>query len=196
VFCLQGDFPQATALYWESLLWFDDDQHYSGTKNYPLRNLGFMVLLQGADERVLALLQQGVARYRDEGNQVGLGLLTDILGAVLYSAGKAAVGLAILHEALTLQVQLGQTYLVLEIIEIVASIALGQGHTMQAARLLAAATVLRRVHRLPGYPAARSYYDHTLAAARAQLDDATFAAAWAAGQVLTLEQAIAEALAV
>jgi hypothetical protein len=33
-----------------------------------------------------------------------------------------------------------------------------------------------------------------LATARAQLDDATFAAAWAAGQALTLEQAIAEAL--
>jgi hypothetical protein len=33
-----------------------------------------------------------------------------------------------------------------------------------------------------------------VAAARAQLDGVTFAAAWAAGQALTLEQAIAEAL--
>jgi hypothetical protein len=36
--------------------------------------------------------------------------------------------------------------------------------------------------------------DRYLAANRAQLDDATFAAAWAAGQALTLEQAIAYAL--
>src|SRR5262249_10879132 len=35
--------------------------------------------------------------------------------------------------------------------------------------------------------------DGSVAAARAQLDEATFAAAWAEGQVLTLEQVIAEA---
>jgi hypothetical protein len=37
------------------------------------------------------------------------------------------------------------------------------------------------------------YYDR--AAARAQLDDATFAAAWAEGRAMTVEQAIAYALA-
>jgi len=153
-----------------------------------------MVLLQGDDGRVLALLQQAVAWWREKGNQVSLGLLTDILGAVLYSAGQAEEGLAILHEGLTLQMQLGQTYVVIEIIELLAGIALGQGQTVQAARLLAATTALRRVLGLPGYPAARCFYDHTLAAARAQLDEATFVAAWAAGRALTLEQAIAEAL--
>jgi tetratricopeptide (TPR) repeat protein len=194
VICIQGDFPRATARYWESFRWFEDEQHYSGTRNYALRNLGFMVLLQGADERVLAVLQQAVAWYREKGNQVGLGLLTDMLGAVLYNAGQAEAGLAILHEALTLQMQLGQIYLVLEIIELLAGIALGQGQTVQAARLLAAASALRRVHRQPGYPAARSYSDHILAAARAQLSADAFAAAWAAGQAMTLAQAIAEAL--
>ena len=193
--CIQGDFPRATALYWESLLSFEEEQHFSQTKIYPLRNLGFMVLLQGADERVLALLQQAVAWWRDKGNQVGFGLLNHMLGVVLYSAGKAEEGLAILREALTLQVQLGQTYLVLEIIELLAGIALGQGHIVQAARLLAAATALRRAHNLPGYPAARSYSDHILAATRAQLGNEAFAAAWASGQALTLEQAIAETLA-
>jgi tetratricopeptide (TPR) repeat protein len=194
VFCIQGDFPRATALYWESFLWFEDEQHYSGTRNYPLRNLGFMVLLQGDDERVLTMLQQAVAWWREKGNQVSLGLLTDILGAVLYSAGNAEEGLAILHEGLTLQVQLGQIYIVIEIIELLAGIALGQGQTVQAVRLLAAASALRRVLGLPGYPAARCFYDHTLAAARAQLSADAFAAAWAEGQAITLEQAIDEAL--
>lgn len=192
--CIQGDLPLATALYWESLLSFQEEQHFSQTKIYPLRNLGFMVLLQGDDGRVLALLQQAVAWWCEKGDQGGLGLLTDILGAVLYNAGKAEEGLAILHEGLTLQVQLRQTYLVIEIIELLAGIALGQGHTMQAVRLLAAASALRRVHRLPGYTAARCFYDHTLAAARAQLSANAFAAAWAEGQALTLEQAVAYAL--
>ena len=42
--------------------------------------------------------------------------------------------------------------------------------------------------------AARCFYDHTRAAARAQLSADAFAAACAAEQALTLEQAIAEAL--
>jgi hypothetical protein len=37
-------------------------------------------------------------------------------------------------------------------------------------------------------------YQHYLAMARAQLDQATFNAAWEAGRALTLEQAIALAL--
>lgn len=153
-----------------------------------------MALLQGDDGRVLALLQQAVAWWREKGDQGGLGLLSHMLGAVLYNAGKAEAGLAILHEGLTLQVQLGQTYIVIEIIELLAGIALGQGQTVQAARLLAAASALRRVHHLPGYPAARCFYDHTLAAARAQLSADAFDAAWAAGAALTQEQAIDEAL--
>jgi hypothetical protein len=37
-------------------------------------------------------------------------------------------------------------------------------------------------------------HDRVLAACRAALGDAAFGAAWAAGQALTLEQAVAEAL--
>jgi hypothetical protein len=37
-------------------------------------------------------------------------------------------------------------------------------------------------------------YDHVVAAARSQLDEATFAVAWAEGRAMPLEQAIAYAL--
>jgi hypothetical protein len=43
-------------------------------------------------------------------------------------------------------------------------------------------------------PIWRFAHEHCVAAARARLDAATFAAAWAEGQELTLEQAIDEAL--
>ena len=45
-------------------------------------------------------------------------------------------------------------------------------------------------------PIYQAHYQRGVAAARALLNDATFAAAWAAGRELTLEQAIAEALVV
>ena len=44
------------------------------------------------------------------------------------------------------------------------------------------------------WPTTHADYERSVAAVRAQLDEATFAAAWAAGHALTLEQAIAEAL--
>jgi hypothetical protein len=40
----------------------------------------------------------------------------------------------------------------------------------------------------------RAAFDRRVAAARARLDEAAFAAGWAAGQAMTLDQLIAEAL--
>jgi len=47
----------------------------------------------------------------------------------------------------------------------------------------------------PWHPGEHHVYALILATTRAQLDEAAFAVAWAAGQQLTLEQAVAEALA-
>ena len=44
------------------------------------------------------------------------------------------------------------------------------------------------------FPAEQTAYERQLLAARAQLGEEAYAVAWAAGQALTLEQAIAEAL--
>jgi hypothetical protein len=44
------------------------------------------------------------------------------------------------------------------------------------------------------WPANRIAHDQNVAIARTQLDEATFAAAWAEGRAMTLEQAVAYAL--
>ena len=64
----------------------------------------------------------------------------------------------------------------------------------RAARLWGAAERLRQSLGCRPAPAARATYERAQALARAQLGDEAFAAAWAAGPALTLEQAIAEAL--
>jgi tetratricopeptide (TPR) repeat protein len=65
----------------------------------------------------------------------------------------------------------------------------------RAARLWGAAERLREALGCRPAPAARATYERALAAARAELGEEAFAAAWAAGGALTLEQAIDEALA-
>jgi hypothetical protein len=70
---------------------------------------------------------------------------------------------------------------------------LGQGE--RAARLYGAAEALqaRTGATLPNQ-AARALHERQVAALRAQLDPATFAAAWAEGRAMTLDEAIAYAL--
>jgi hypothetical protein len=75
-----------------------------------------------------------------------------------------------------------------------AGVVSAQGQPERAARLFGAAAATRRLIGAPLAPTERSRYERLLAAVRAQLDEGTFAAAWAAGRTLPLEQAIAEAL--
>ncbi len=70
-----------------------------------------------------------------------------------------------------------------------AEIAAAQGQAERAGRLFGAAARL-----LPATSPSREELNSRSAAARAQLDTATFEAGWTAGQAMTEEQAITEAL--
>lgn len=61
---------------------------------------------------------------------------------------------------------------------------------MRAALVFGAAEVLREEIKAPRPVAHRADYERRVAAARAQLDEAAFATAWAEGQEMTPEQAL------
>jgi len=71
-----------------------------------------------------------------------------------------------------------------------------RGQPAHAARLLGCAKALRESAEVPLPPIHRAAYERDVALVRAALDEDAFAAAWAEGRALPLEQAIAEALAV
>lgn len=75
-----------------------------------------------------------------------------------------------------------------------ARVAIGQAQPERAARLWGAAQALREIIGAQIPSGERSIYDHAVAAARAQLKEAAFAAAWAEGRDMTRKQAIAYAL--
>lgn len=75
-----------------------------------------------------------------------------------------------------------------------AGLAAVAGQPERAARLFAAAEALLDAIGAPLSPADRAESQRDLAAARAQLDSAAFAAAWDAGQVMSLEWAVDQAL--
>ena len=72
--------------------------------------------------------------------------------------------------------------------------AVTQGQAEQAAWLLGAAEAPREIIGAPVPPVDRAGYDSQVAAMRSQLDEARFAAAWAEGRAMTIEEAVEYAL--
>jgi predicted ATPase/class 3 adenylate cyclase len=194
VACNQGDLPRATTLYWEALLLVQDER-YSFKSIWPLRNLGRLALVHGDDGRVRALLQQHVGWFREKAALSGLISLIHVLGAVVNAQGDTEQGIAILRDGLILQQQAGQQEEMIESLEAFAEVAIGQSRAVRAARLLGAAEALRITIGAQRESAACRAYERDVAAARAQLGEAAFAAAWAEGRMMTLADAVAEALA-
>ena len=80
-------------------------------------------------------------------------------------------------------------------LEGVAVLAAESGRCEAAARLLGASAAMRDAAGAPVPANDRADYDRLLDRVRAALPGAAFAAIWAAGRALSLEEAIAEALA-
>lgn len=81
-----------------------------------------------------------------------------------------------------------------ESFEGLAGVACAQGQQERAARLFGAVEVLREALHAPMPPAARPDYEGQVATVRAALGESAFAAAWAKGRAMPMEQAISEAL--
>jgi hypothetical protein len=99
------------------------------------------------------------------------------------------------HESLTLLQHTGSREYIANGLEGMAGIAAVSAQSQRAARLFGAADMVRIPASLPLPPVMREEYEHDLEIICAQLDNDTFATAWAAGRALTLDEAIAEALA-
>jgi hypothetical protein len=113
---------------------------------------------------------------------------------VIHAQGDDERAWALLREGLTLLTKERNRHYLAENLEITAGLAAGKGQPERATRLLGAADALRESIGAPRPPGTRANYERAVAAAGAQLDKATFATAWEAGRMMTLEHAIAFAL--
>jgi predicted ATPase/class 3 adenylate cyclase/DNA-binding XRE family transcriptional regulator len=183
----QGNIARATRLYWEAVRLLQEvGDRWSIL--WPMRNLSWLALIQGDDGRVRALLEEHVAWCRDK-QSVDPAFVLHLVGALTNAQGDATRATALLRKALALQQQFNP-HLIGESLDGYAWLAVGQGQPAGAARLLGATESMLA----GGVPSWRFAHQQLVAAVRAQLDEAAFAAAWAEGQAMTLEQAIAYAL--
>jgi non-specific serine/threonine protein kinase len=190
----QGDLERAAALYAESLALARElgDQWGSAI---VLGNLGHIALLQGDLEQAAAYLTNGLALERQVGDRNDMAVIRTNLGRVARKRGDVAQSEGLLREALAVAWELrdpGQCVLGLEALAETAGAA-RQGE--RAARLLGAAAALRETLGVPQPRSQQAEVEQAVVAARAALGEEAWAAAFASGRTLSLEQAIAEALA-
>ena len=113
---------------------------------------------------------------------------------MLLEQGDYEQAASLLKESLTLRKQTGDRHGMIESLNGLAEIAVAQGQLVRAARLFAAAETLREAIGVRLSSLEQAKYDRNVAAARAALSEGAFAEAWARGQAMTQEQAVAYGL--
>lgn len=138
---------------------------------------------------------RGLDLYRELGLTVGIARALHGLGYIAYKSGRLRDALRYVQEALEQRIALREIQGINANLEDIADIAAHSGRPAAAARLYGAAEALRAFYGTPLGLRYRREYEAEVAVARRGLPAADFDAAWMAGRALTLEQAIAEALA-
>jgi non-specific serine/threonine protein kinase len=157
---------------------------------FPLYNQALLAQRAGDDTLARSLFEESLALYREAGaNPYTADVLFD-LAHLLLRQGDPRQAAARFLEGLELAYRLGARGRCAAALQGLADTASQMAQAEVAVRLFGVAGALRDAGAtIP--PLAQQNADHTLADLRTRLDEDTFAAAWAEGQALSLDDAIA-----
>lgn len=158
---------------------------------FAFNNLGEVARVEGDYERAHQCYTESEALLRAAGDKGDLARLVHNLGYVAQHEGDDAQAEAQFRESLAMFKQLGNKRGIAECLAGLAGLGAAQERPRWAAQLLWAAEALLTESGAAWWPADRVEFARNRAAIQSTLDEDTFAAAWAAGQTMTLEQAIA-----
>ncbi|HEX9371734.1 MAG TPA: tetratricopeptide repeat protein, partial [Roseiflexaceae bacterium] len=185
----QGEVGYAATCYHESLAIgraLDDRPRIA----WALLRLGQLALARGEMQRAADAFAEGLTLAREVGDQESAAWLLYFTGRLLLQQHDLAAAAARFAESAQLLHVLGADIGVAVNLVGLADVKFHEQELTQAAQLLGAA----EPQHWPAWAAPeRAEYEQSVAAIRAHLDQATFAAAWAEGKKMTLEQALAEA---
>jgi predicted ATPase/class 3 adenylate cyclase len=178
---IRGDVASARVLTAESLSIFRKLGDRQGAAR-SVHHLGVLALREGDYAEAGARFEESLAMHREQGNGQRIALNIFCLALVARGRGEYRAADACLRESMAIARGLGYQRLLV------------MGVEGFAAVLLGAAGRVREVMHLPPQPNEGALVADSLAAARAALGEEAFAAAWAEGRSLTLDEAVALAL--
>jgi len=161
---------------------------------WSLMFLGDVVLQRGNTERAHQLYQESIDLCRALEERVLLPYPLRRLGLVMRGYGDFERTRALCQESLKLNVALGDRRFVAASLVGLAGLAITEGHGIRAAQLLSTAERLLNAIGVHLLIVDQVEYEHHLRSVRNQLDTAAFDRAWAEGQSMTMEKAVAYAL--
>ena len=188
-----GDYACAEQFFADSLGLFWQAHDQNGVASVLL-DQGLAAYYQDNDLRAAMLLETSQALFQELGDAAAIARALQGLGMIARRQGDLRRSRELLEEALRVAWEKGARLEIARCLESLAGLACAGNQPERAARLFSAVETLRQAM---GAHLPRDIHDgcdRDLAAARAQLDEEAFTAAWTAGRALTLEQAVAYAL--
>lgn len=190
---LEGDYPRAKVLF-EECLSLDREL---GDKEGIAFSLGWLADLEHHQDRTepaRVLWEQALVLHRELGDKRSVALTVHNLSEVALLQGDYAQALALSRESLSLFHELEDQWSIVYTLRTLAQLSDISGDSERATRLLASAEALCNVVGAIATGEVQEKVATILATARATLGEATFQAAWAHGEAMTLEQSVAYAL--
>ena len=187
----QGDLRQAAMFYEEGLTLLIGFE-LTGDAAAGVRDLLAEVARRQADFlKAEELYSQSLAVRRVLGNREGEANSLDGLGRVAGSQGDLPKAYSLQIEALAIRGQGSIPVGLAQSLHALAVLAAAKQSPVLAARLFGAVEASLAVLYNCGLPIWRAEHENSVAAVRAQLDEAGFMCLWAEGEAMTLEQAVA-----
>ena len=160
-----------------------------------LDHLGVVAWGQGDADRAIPYWEEALAHHRLLGDTWAASISLSYLGLVACDRGEFARAEALHRESLEMRWAMRSQEDVAHCLANLAALATARGDRRRAARLFGAAEAVQETIGNTLKEPERSVYARWIATTRGGLDDATFRSAWEAGRNLSLEEAVAEALA-
>jgi tetratricopeptide (TPR) repeat protein len=191
---MQGDYERAALLHMEGL---DIRRQISDRFGIAssLINLGYMYMDQGDYEQARLRLVEAVAIHREIGSKFYIAIALNNLGNVMRLQGDYDQARRLYAESLQLNRELGDGWAIAYLLEDIGCLEALTGEPVRALKLAGAASALRQKIGAPLPANDQVKLDKTLQVARDSLSETEQNAAWSEGSEMSLEHALAFALA-
>jgi adenylate cyclase len=161
-----------------------------------LNNLGNLLLDLGLFAEARVRLEEAVMIFREIGDRSVLAIALNTLANSCRGAADSESAVRLYRESLLLSHELGDRWATAYALEDIGGLAVLTDQPERALRLVGAAAALREALNAPLSPPEQALLDAALAPTRAALSAAEQSAATSQGRAMSVEQAVAEALAV